>query len=44
MKKLEEPLITTRKYSNECLTCGRDLANKKKSASKLPAQFKVMET
>jgi hypothetical protein len=44
MKKLEEPLITTRKLSNECLACGRDLSVQNRSVSKLPAQYKVTFT
>lgn len=41
MKKIEEPFITTRKLSSECLACGKDLTLQNKSISKLPSQYKV---
>ena len=44
IKKCEEPLITTRRLSSECLACGKDLTSQNKSVSKLPAHYKVIET
>lgn len=44
IKKIDEPLITTRKLSYECLACGKDLSSQNKSVSKLPAHYKVIIT
>ena len=41
MKKMEEPFITTRRLSSECLACGKDLSMQNKSVNKLPSQYKV---